>query len=447
MSPEHIERTPEFLRAADLFEHSRKHIFLTGRAGTGKSTLLQYFRSATRHNVVVLAPTGVAAVNVRGQTIHSFFHFRPDVTPASVGDIRIRRDQRELYSKLDVVIVDEISMVRADLLDCMDLFLRRFGPDSARPFGGIRLVLIGDLYQLPPVVTGPERDIFNGHYPSPYFFDARVFGEMDIELVELETIWRQKEDRFIRLLNTVRDDVMSETDFALLNSRCLPGFEPSEGEFYVYLTSTNDLADDINRQRLSALSGKTFEYVGNINGKFEGRALPTQERLSLKLGAQVMLLNNDTLGRWINGSIGVVNDIIHGAAAEGGDAIRIRLAEGQEVDVTPFTWEVFRFVLNQDTERLESEPIGSFRQYPLRLAWAVTIHKSQGKTFQKVIIDIGRGAFSHGQVYVALSRCVSLQGIILRRPIMRRDIRLDDRVHTFLRNLKKRMRQRYPVLE
>lgn len=447
MSSDHIQRTPEFLRAVDLFEHSKKHIFLTGRAGTGKSTLLQFFRSSTKKNVVVLAPTGVAAVNIKGQTIHSFFNFRPDVTPATVGDIRIRRAQRELYKSVDIIIVDEISMVRADLLDCMDLFLRLHGVDPERPFGGIRFVMIGDLYQLPPVVMREEREIFSGHYPSPYFFDAKAFEGLDVEFLELETIWRQKEDRFIRLLNSVRDNQLADADMALLNSRCRPDFVPRDEDLYVYLTTTNDLADGINQSRLSALKGKHYEYSGEINGKFEDRALPTQERLSLKLGAQIMLLNNDPLGRWVNGSIGVVTDIIHGLGNGEGDAVRVRLAEGREVDVLPFTWEVFKFVFNPETERLESEIVGAFKQYPLRLAWAVTIHKSQGKTFQKIVIDIGRGTFSHGQVYVALSRCVSLEGIVLKRPILRRHILMDGRVHEFLRNFKKKMRQRHLVLE
>jgi len=334
MNFDHLQRTPEFLKAAEILEHSSKHVFLTGRAGTGKSTLLQYFRSQTKKNVVVLAPTGVAAVNIKGQTIHSFFRFRPDITPATVPEIHLRRAQRELYKSLDMIIVDEVSMVRADLLDCMDAFLRIHAKDSGRPFGGVRMVMIGDLYQLPPVVTRGEQDIFTEMYRSPYFFDARVFEEIDLEFLELETIWRQKEDQFIRLLNAVRANIVTGADMTLLNSRCQMDFEPKEDEFYVYLTTTKDLADGSNRSRLSVLKGKAFRYPGTVNGKFEDRALPTQEELSLKLGAQVMLLNNDSMGRWVNGSIGVVTDIVH---ADPADAIRVRLADGREVDVAPFT--------------------------------------------------------------------------------------------------------------
>ncbi|MBF0485724.1 MAG: AAA family ATPase [Candidatus Omnitrophica bacterium] len=444
MSFDHIEKTPEFLRAFDLFENSSRHIFLTGRAGTGKSTLLQYFRSSTQKNVAVLAPTGVAAVNVKGQTIHSFFRFRPDITPATVAEIRLRRAQREIYRNIDAIIIDEVSMVRADILDCMDAFLRLHAKKHDEPFGGVQLIMIGDLFQLPPVVTNSEQDVFSGMYPSPYFFDARAFKDLDMEFLELETIWRQKEDRFISLLNAVRENNFSENELKTLNARVQPDFEPSAQDFFVYLTTTNDLADTINHSRLSALKGKVYEYEGTLNGKFEERNLPTQEKLKLKMDAQVMLLNNDSLGRWVNGSIGQVTDIIHN---DGEDAVRVRLSEGQIVDVVPFTWEVYRFVYDKESDTLQSEMTGAFTQYPLRLAWAVTIHKAQGKTFSKVIIDVGRGAFSPGQVYVALSRCTTLDGIILKKPILRRHIMMDERVGLFLQNFKKKMRKTHLVLE
>ena len=444
MNLDKIEKSQEFLRAFELFEHSRKHIFLTGRAGTGKSTLLQYFRSSTAKNVVVLAPTGVAAVNIKGQTIHSFFNFRPDITPDSVADIRIRRGQREIYKNLDAIIVDEVSMVLADLLDCMDAFLKRFARNANQPFGGVQMILIGDLYQLPPVVMREERERFSGFYKSPYFFDSRAFTGIDFEFLELETIYRQKEDRFIRLLNSVRDNDVRQVDMDLLNSRVCPDFEPREGEFYVYLTTTNALADAVNKDRLTALKGKVYRYQGVMNGKFEAKALPTQEELEIKMGAQVMLLNNDSLGRWVNGSIGQVEDIIH---TDGEDAVRVKLAEGNIIDVSPFTWEMYRFVYDKDTDRVDSDIVGSFLQYPLRLAWAVTIHKAQGKTFSRVVIDVGRGTFSHGQVYVALSRSTSFGGIVLKRPIWRQHIFMDERVRDFLENLKKKVRKQHVVLE
>jgi ATP-dependent DNA helicase PIF1 len=439
-----LQKNSEFLRAFDLFEHSQQNIFLTGRAGTGKSTLLQYFRSSTHKNIVVLAPTGVAAVNVKGQTIHSFFCFRPDITPESVGTIHVRRSQREVYAALDAIIIDEISMVRADLLDCIDRFLRIYGKKKQEPFGGVQMILIGDLLQLPPVVTRGEKEIFESYYASPYFFDAKVFAEMEWEFLELETIYRQTEDRFIRLLNAVRDNKVTREDMEFLNSRHKKGFEPSPEEFYVYLTTTNDLADSINRTRLSALKGKEYEYAGDITGKFEDRNLPTKESLCLKFGAQVMLLNNDPEGRWVNGSIGQVVDIIH---CDGEDAIRVLLDNGLQVDVVSFTWEMYRFVYDEEAKRVVSDIVGAFTQYPLRLAWAVTIHKAQGKTFSKVVIDIGYGTFSHGQTYVALSRATCFEGIVLRKPILKQHIMTDPRVLAFMEKLKKRMRKAHIVLE
>lgn len=444
MTFDHLDKNAEFLRAFELFEHSTKNIFLTGRAGTGKSTLLQYFRTSTGKNTAVLAPTGVAAVNIKGQTIHSFFNFRPDITPDTVGNIRLRRGQKEVYRHLDTVIIDEVSMVRADMLDCIDAFLRRHGRDSAKPFGGVQMILIGDLYQLPPVVMREERDIFINVYPSPYFFDARSFAGLEVEFFELETIYRQKEDRFIALLNAVRDNALTADDLNLLNRSVNPSFEPAGKDLYVYLTTTNDLADRTNQARLSALKGRAFKYDGAVDGQFEARNLPTHESLHLKIGAQVMLLNNDPLGRWVNGSIGHIKDILH---SDGKDAIRVHLADGGDVDIEPFTWEMYRFLYDKEAGRIVSEVVGAFTQYPVRLAWAVTIHKAQGKTFSKVVIDIGYGTFSHGQVYVALSRCISLEGIVLRKPVLRQHILMDDRVGRFLKNIKKDRRSTHIVLE
>lgn len=444
MSFDHLEQTPEFCRVLDVIEKSRRHVFLTGRAGTGKSTLLQYFRAHTARNVAVLAPTGVAAVNIKGQTIHSFFGFRPDITPEAVGDIRMRRTRQEMFRALDTIVIDEISMVRADLLDCIDAFLRRNGPVPGQSFGGIQMVLIGDLYQLPPVVTSRDRDIFGTVYPSPYFFDARAFAGMDVELLELGTVYRQKEDRFIRLLNAVRDNAVTITDLSLLNVRVNEKFEPSQNDFFVHLTTTNAMADQVNSSRLSRLPGKSYEYAGDVEGEFESRNLPTHEKLYLKSGAQVMLLNNDPQGRWVNGSIGHLREVLH---TPDGDLVRVHLSGGNDVEVAPFTWEMYRFVFNEEEKKVESEIVGMFTQYPLRLAWAVTIHKAQGKTFDKVVIDLGRGTFSHGQAYVALSRCTSLEGIVLKTPVLRQHILLDERITFFLQNFKKDRRKTHLVLE
>lgn len=440
MSPQSqkLELNEQFVRAYELMERSRQNLFLTGRAGTGKSTLLQYFRSRTRKSLVVLAPTGVAAVNVRGQTIHSFFGFKPDITPEAVASIRVRKGKKNLYRKLRTLVIDEVSMVRADLLDCVDAFLRLHGPDKNSFFGGVQMILIGDLYQLPPVVGKEEKIVFgekaggNGKtiYRSPYFFDAKVFENFPAELIELEKIYRQKDHDFIGLLNAVRNNSVTDKHLEILNKRVIPGFKSAQDELTIHLTTTNDLADQVNRERLDGLKGRTYHYDAEINGDFDGKSLPTQEELDLKVGAQVMLLNNDPADRWINGTIGKIVGVEENSGSM--DVIEVELQQGERVEVTPFTWEMFRFFYNEETDHLDSETVGSFTQYPLKLAWAVTIHKSQGKTFPKIIVDIGRGTFSHGQVYVALSRCTSLEGIILSKPILKKHIFMDWRIVQFM---------------
>ena len=430
-----IEFTSEFAKVYDLLENGTGNIFITGKAGTGKSTLLQYFRDHTIKNVVILAPTGVAAVNIKGQTIHSFFRFKPDITPEGVSAIKIRRTQKALYQKVDTIIIDEISMVRADLLDCIDAFLRLHGKNRIAPFGGVQLVFIGDLYQLPPVVPRDEQDIFKNVYRSPYFFDSNIFRELNgneqhpkrFQIIELKKIYRQKEEDFIKLLGTIRNRTATEANLETLNKRYIPDFTPDEDDFYIYLTTTNAVADRVNHQRLRELQREPYCYEGIVTGKFESKNLPTHQSLELKIGAQVMLLNNDPGGRWINGSIGKIVEII-----KEGKIVTVELSDGQMVEVAPYQWEMFRFFFNEDTEALESESVGSFTQYPLRLAWAVTIHKSQGKTFGKVIVDIGAGAFAHGQTYVALSRCTNFAGLVLKRPILKRHILLDDDVVQFM---------------
>ncbi len=436
--PQNLDLNEQFIRAYEMTENSRQNLFITGKAGTGKSTLLQYFRSRTRKNVVVLAPTGVAAVNVRGQTIHSFFSFKPDITPESVDSIRIRKAKKNMYRKMETLVIDEISMVRADLLDCVDAFLKLHGPDKNSSFGGVQMILIGDLYQLPPVVGKEEKAVFgeksggNGKtiYRSPYFFDAKVLENFPMDLIELEKIYRQKDNDFIGLLNAVRNNSVTDKHLEILNKRVIPDFKSSNDELYIHLTTTNDLADQVNRQRLDALKGRTHHYEGDLSGDFEGKSLPTQEELDLKVGAQVMLLNNDPAGRWINGTIGKIVDVEENS--ESMDVIQVELPQKERVEVTPFTWEMFRFFYNEKTDHLDSETVGSFTQYPLKLAWAVTIHKAQGKTFSKIIVDIGRGTFSHGQVYVALSRCTSLDGLILSKSILKKHIFMDWRIVKFM---------------
>lgn len=431
-----IEVSAEFQQALDLMEKTSNHIFITGRAGTGKSTLLQYFRLKTKKEVAVLAPTGVAALNVYGQTIHSFFGFKPDITLDKVE--KLSASQSKLYRAFDCLIIDEISMVRADLLDCIDLFLRLNGRKKEQPFGGLQMIFIGDLYQLPPVVTSKEKKIFSLGYESPYFFSSRVFHDphFKLEFIELEKIYRQSDQDFINLLNAIRNRTVSEEDIKRLNDRVDPDFIPPDDEFYITLTSTNDLALAHNQEKLRALPGKLWIYEGRLSGefeKFDRASLPTDEILELKEGAQVMLVNNDRHGRWVNGTVGRVVAIE--AKRSRPDLIIVELQDGLEVEVEPYTWELFQYKYNEKRKVIETETIGTFRQYPLKLAWAVTIHKSQGKTFDRVIIDIGRGAFAPGQIYVALSRCTSFEGIILRRPIQRKHILLDYKIVRFLTHL------------
>jgi len=432
-----IEINPQFRRALDLMERIDRHVFITGKAGTGKSTLLELFRSVTGKRMAVLAPTGVAALNVRGQTIHSFFGFKPDVTPEAVRKLARTGAKDAVYRNLDALVIDEISMVRADLLDCVEKFLRLNGPRPKRPFGGLQMIFFGDLYQLPPVVTGAEKDLFGrglkaGRYETPYFFSSGIFErtDFDMEFVELEKIYRQRDPEFIDLLNGIRNRSLSDELIERLNSRCRPAFSPSEDEFYITLTSTNDLASARNSEKLASLPGRSRRYQGEIAGQFDRSSLPTDELLELKPGAQVMLLTNDRQGRWVNGTIGRVVSIRE--RKEGDDIVTVDLPEAGRVELTPHTWEIFRFSYDRESDRIRSEAIGSFSQYPLRLAWAVTIHKSQGKTFDRVVVDIGRGAFAHGQVYVALSRCTSFEGLTLKKPIAKKHIWMDWRIVRFL---------------
>ncbi len=427
-----IDFNAGFLRAMALMEETSRNIMVTGRAGTGKSTLLSYFRDTTRKKVVILAPTGVAAVNVSGQTIHSFFHFKPSVTPSSIKKKKkTEKDKSTIYNKLTTIVIDEVSMVRADLLDCIDKFLRFNGPDEKQPFGGVQMIFIGDLYQLPPVVTSAEREIFRSHYPTPYFFSATVFDQLNIEYIELEKVYRQKDDEFIRLLNTIRNRTVSDDDLAAFNKRCRPDFDPPEDTFYISLTSTNALADAINEKRLAELPGRTWKAAGTIEGDFGKEYLPTAVDLKLKKNAQIMLLNNDAFGQWINGTIGKIRKFEKDD--EGGEVIVADLDNGDTARISPYTWKIYRFFL-KDNE-LNSEEVGSFTQYPVRLAFAVTIHKSQGKTFENVIIDVGRGTFAHGQMYVALSRCTTLSGMVLKQPLKKSHIMMDWQVVKFLTSI------------
>ena len=439
-----IEINPEFARALERIASGRGNLFITGKAGTGKSTLLEYYREHATDTPVILAPTGVAALNVGGETVHRFFNFGIDVTPEKVRNSRRKPRHPQIYRKLRTVIIDEASMLRADLLDCVDMFLRKHGPQGGAPFGGVQMVFVGDLYQLPPVVTGSEREIFRSVYETPYFFSASALVEDELEIVELTKVYRQEDADFVALLNSVRNDSVDDADVAHLNARVDPAFEPPDDVFCISLTTTNRNADRINADRLAFLPGRSCLSMAEISGDFGREHYPTATELAFKAGAQVMMLNNDSVGRWVNGSLGMIESVA--AWEEGRRGVKIRLRGEGTVEVEPHTWEVIRFVV--EAGEISSESVGRFTQLPFRLAWAVTIHKSQGKTFDNVVIDLERGAFAAGQTYVALSRCTSFEGIVLRRPVKRSSIRADWRIQKFLTGYRYReSEQAMPALE
>lgn len=435
-----IELNEQFKRALNLMEASNKNVFVIGKAGTGKSTLLEYFRSVTKKRIVVLAPTGVAALNVRGQTIHSFFGFKPDITIDKVK--KIRGEKKRIFKEIDTIVIDEISMVRADLLDCVDRSLRLNRKTDYKPFGGVQMIFIGDLYQLPPVVTSREKELFNNnYYKGAYFFNARVFKEFEMEFVELEKIYRQKDERFINLLNAIRNNTITDDDIAILNHQLNKNFSKDKNVPVITLTTTNKKAEEINSYHLKRLPSKTHTYQAKIRGEFDKQYYPTDEILQLAVGAQVMLLNNDSLGRWVNGTLAEVVDIVNNGENKS-DSIIVRLSEGAIEEVVPFKWEVFHFKYDEETGMIETETVGTFTQYPLKLAWAVTIHKSQGKTFPRVVIDFSRGVFAPGQAYVALSRCISLEGISLTRPFKKGYVFTDPEIVDFLTKYQYRLTER-----
>jgi ATP-dependent exoDNAse (exonuclease V) alpha subunit len=428
-----IEINPEFARAISLISDTNQSLFITGKAGTGKSTLLDHFCKNAQKRPIVLAPTGVAALNVKGQTIHSFFNFYVDVTVEKIQKKKTKPRNANLYKKIKTIIIDEVSMVRADLLDCIDVFLRMYGPRQDLPFGGVQMVFVGDLYQLPPVVKGEETQLFSSHYTTPYFFSAHAMAEVDLEVVELEKVYRQKDQEFVTLLNRIRNNSVEPADIKHLNSRFDASSKPPSDDFYISLTTTNKNADELNDRQLLDLEGKMHNRKAEVKGDFVKEYFPTAPKLQFKLGAQIMLLNNDPKKRWVNGSIGVIEAVK--TNRDGDEYINVRLHDNDRlVSVEPFAWEVFRFSFDSKQEQIVSETVGTFIQYPFRLAWAITIHKSQGKTFEKVIIDIGRGTFVSGQMYVALSRCTSFEGIILKTPIKAHNIRTDYRIFKFLTN-------------
>jgi ATP-dependent DNA helicase PIF1 len=421
--------TPQLDKALHELRSGTSHLFITGRAGTGKSTLLEKFREEADRPVVVLAPTGVAALNVHGQTIHSFFKLFPN---ASLDDAKssARRDKRkELFASLTELVIDEISMVRSDLLDCMNVFLQQIRGDR-RPFGGVRMVLFGDLYQLPPVVSSREREEFYQLYESPYFFGSQVFASLlegdvgALKMIELEHIFRQSDAAFIEVLNNVRTKTVTEAHLKLLNSRVGAPIAAKT----IVLTGRRDTAQQLNDTHIAGVSGEAVEYQGRVEGKFPEGSLPTQMVLGLKAGARVMMVANDSKKRWVNGTLGTIIML-------GKESVVVQTDEGDEYVVEPFRWELSQVKYDVLTRKLEREIVGSFSQLPLMVAHAVTIHKAQGKTFDRVCIDLQHGSFAHGQTYVALSRCRTLEGMSLTQAVTRSHIMMDSNVSKFLAQL------------
>ncbi len=419
--PPDFEFSEDFGKAYDLMENTDENLYISGNAGTGKSTLLEYFRQNTSKKFIILAPTGVAAIKVHGQTIHSFFKFPPRIVrPEHIKKIREKR----LMRALDTVIIDEASMLRADLLDAVDYSLRKNRECYDTPFGGAQVILFGDLFQLSPVISGEETEAYFSRYETPYFFDAAVMRETGYKKIQLSRIYRQKDKGFINLLNRIRNRKINESDMESLNKRVDPYVEYGSG--VITLTPTNRRASGINKNYLKKINGQEYVYSAEIEGNFDEKAAPAEVELRLKQGAQVMMLRNDPAGRWVNGTIGEVSRPEE-------DGVKVRI--GPEVyDVPREKWEKIMYRYNEEKDRVEEEVSGSFSQYPVKLAWAITIHKSQGQTFDDVILDIDGGAFAHGQVYVALSRCRKIEGLKLKRPISYSDIIFDEKIYRFHEN-------------
>lgn len=428
---EQVEITDEFKHALTLLDSPTGQyplIFITGKAGTGKTTLLKFFARNTTKNAVVLATTGIAAVNVRGQTVHSFFHLKP----GNLLDLAsLKKLPRRMVDNLETIIIDEASMLRADLLDAIDHILR-ISTHTDAPFGGKQLILFGDLFQLPPVEEAPSGglfDLFHTRYQSPYFFDAYVVQQTKIEVFELNRIFRQQADySFAHLLNKIRENQASQTELDhLLNVR-KTDHEPADLDNAIILSPTNAGAAWRNNAHLASLPGEEFIYTATIDETFKKKSLPAEEQLHLKRGAKIMMLTNHKDCFWVNGDIGIVHDL-------GPDFIKVEL-KGNIYEVEPYTWEDIRYEFNPITQKLEQKVNGFFKQYPIKLAWAITIHKSQGLTFDGIYLDIGRGAFAPGQTYVALSRCRSLQGVTLKTNITLKDIQCDRRVVQFFKTVR-----------
>jgi nucleoside-triphosphatase THEP1 len=436
-----------FQKAVAFVNQTSKHLFLTGKAGTGKTTFLKYIKENSFKRMAIVAPTGVAAINAGGVTIHSLFQlpfgaFLPtqkntaDVYNGRVNNqhslfknIRLSSAKRDLIKELDLLVIDEVSMVRADLLDAVDTVLRHVRRQPLLPFGGLQMLYIGDLFQLPPVVRNDEWELLKDYYESPFFFNAQSIKHAPPVYIELKKIYRQSDDTFIHILNNIRNNICTKQDLERLHEHYKPDFVPAKEENYIVLTSHNEKADAINRKELQKLSGQVYSYKAEISGEFYDRSFPADEVLNLKVGAQIMFIKNDKgeFRRYFNGKIGVVKNIFE-------DEIYISFpGETDTLTLEKEIWQNIKYNYNKDSDRIDEEELGTFKQYPIRLAWAITIHKSQGLTFDKAIIDAG-SSFAPGQVYVALSRLTSLQGLVLHSRIHPNCISTDSRVLDFVKS-------------
>jgi len=432
-----MENNPELQLAWQFIENTGTHLFLTGKAGTGKTTFLRRLKEQTPKRMVILAPTGIAAINAGGVTIHSFFQlsfapFVPETTfNSSQTHYRFSKEKRNIIRSMDLLVIDEISMVRADLLDAIDSALRRYR-DREKPFGGVQLLMIGDLQQLAPVVKENEWEMLKNYYETPYFFASRALRETVYMTIELKTVYRQSDTFFLSLLNKIRENQADDEVLNELNRRYQPGFRPRKEEGYIRLTTHNYQAQKVNDNELASLPGQTYSFRAEIDGTFPEYLYPADEVLTIKAGAQIMFLKNDPSSekRYYNGMIGevaAVNDA--GMIVRGKD-------NGDEFQLLPEEWGNYKYVLNEETKEITEEIEGTFRQYPIRLAWAITIHKSQGLTFERAIID-ARNSFAHGQTYVALSRCKTLEGMVLESPLRREAIISDSTVDDFTKEVER----------
>lgn len=433
----------EFQDALNLIQYTRQSVFLTGKAGTGKSTFLKYICANTKKKHIVLAPTGIAAINAGGSTLHSFFKLPfypllPDDPNFSLQDAKLqkflkyRSGHKKLIKEVELVIIDEISMVRADIIDFVDKILRVYSQNMREPFGGKQILLVGDVYQLEPVIKSDEREIINRFYPTPYFFSARVFNQIELVSIELKKVYRQTDKVFVNVLDHIRTNTAGASDLQLLNTRYGTRIDASEQDMYITLATRRDTVDYINEKKLAELPGDAAIFRGEITGDFPESSLPTQMDLELKVGAQIIFIKNDFERRWVNGTIAT----IAGIDEEG--TIYVITEDGRECDVKKDMWRNIRYVYNEKEKKIEEEELGTFVQYPIRLAWAITIHKSQGLTFSRVVIDFTGGVFAGGQAYVALSRCTSLEGIQLKKQITRGDIFVRQEIVDFAKRFNNR---------